>query len=252
VFVNLLLNAAQAIAPGDADANEVRVSTHLERPGWVSIEVRDTGDGIPEDALNHIFEPFFTTKSVGVGTGLGLSICHGIVKSLGGEMKVESRVGEGTLFRVLLRAAPREATAADPSVAEAPKAQRARVLVIDDEPMVLRAVKRMLSEHTVITSESAAEGLELITRGDRFDLVISDLMMPSMTGMDLFEELLKRSPDLARSMVFITGGATTLRSEAFLQSVTNDRLIKPFSAAALISLVNRRLESTHPKAGDTG
>ncbi len=102
VFLNLLINAAQAIPPAQVHANLVRVATYTDAKGRAVVEVRDSGSGIPPENLARIFDPFFTTKPLGVGTGLGLSICHGIVSSLGGEIDVESEVGKGTVFRVCL------------------------------------------------------------------------------------------------------------------------------------------------------
>ncbi len=106
VLVNLLLNAAQAIAPGDVEHNEVHIVTRMDERGRVVVEVRDSGAGMPPEVLSRIFEPFFTTKPLGAGTGLGLSICQGIVTSFGGELQVESRPGEGSLFRVVVPPAP--------------------------------------------------------------------------------------------------------------------------------------------------
>ncbi|HLM48731.1 MAG TPA: ATP-binding protein, partial [Myxococcaceae bacterium] len=109
VFLNLLLNAAQAIAPGQAREQEIRLSARedAEDPDRVVVEVRDTGCGIAPEHLERIFEPFFTTKPVGVGSGLGLSICHGIITAHGGDISVESAPGRGTTFRVSLpRARP--------------------------------------------------------------------------------------------------------------------------------------------------
>jgi C4-dicarboxylate-specific signal transduction histidine kinase len=105
VFVNLLVNAAQALPDGDPDRQQIRVSAWSEGGGTVAVEVSDTGPGIPREHLERIFEPFFTTKPVGVGTGLGLSICHGIVTRLGGEIRVDSPATGGARFRVLLPAA---------------------------------------------------------------------------------------------------------------------------------------------------
>jgi PAS domain S-box-containing protein len=102
VLVNLLVNAAQAITEGGAAANRIRISTRTDAAGRAVISVSDSGSGIPPEVLGRIFDPFFTTKPVGVGTGLGLFICHGIVKALGGEITVESKLGTGTTFRVLL------------------------------------------------------------------------------------------------------------------------------------------------------
>ena len=105
VFVNLLVNAAQAIPTGNADSNEVTVATRTDERGRIVVEVRDTGSGISPDVLKHVFEPFFTTKAVS-GTGLGLSICHGIVTGHGGRIEVESRPGAGATFRILLPLKP--------------------------------------------------------------------------------------------------------------------------------------------------
>jgi len=104
VFVNLFLNAAQAIAPGNAEGNEIRVTTLTDAQGRAAIEISDTGHGIPPETVERIFDPFFTTKPIGVGTGLGLSICHNIVNALDGEIAVHSRPGEGTTFRIALPA----------------------------------------------------------------------------------------------------------------------------------------------------
>jgi signal transduction histidine kinase len=101
VFLNLLVNAAQAIPHGDLQANEIHLSTRYE-DGWVVVAVRDTGVGIPKENLGRLFDPFFTTKPAGVGTGLGLSICHGIITAMGGRITVDSEPGRGTTFRVFL------------------------------------------------------------------------------------------------------------------------------------------------------
>jgi two-component system NtrC family sensor kinase len=102
VFLNLVINAAHAISPGRAAQNEIRISTRMDGPRHVVVEVSDTGCGIPAENLERIFNPFFTTKPVGVGTGLGLSVCHGIIKALDGDISVRSEVGRGTTFRVSL------------------------------------------------------------------------------------------------------------------------------------------------------
>jgi PAS domain S-box-containing protein len=105
VFVNLLINAAQSIPPGDPRLNTIRLMTHADG-GMVSVQVHDSGGGIPKEILDRIFDPFFTTKPVGEGSGLGLSICYGIVKSLGGDIRVESEAGKGSTFTVVLPAKP--------------------------------------------------------------------------------------------------------------------------------------------------
>jgi PAS domain S-box-containing protein len=241
VFVNLLINAAQAISPGNADRNEVCVQTAVDESGRVRVEVRDTGGGIPEDIQKRIFEPFFTTKAVGSGTGLGLSICHGIVTSLGGEIEVESEVGKGTIFRILLPPGRKQQTEAPTPAAVAPRALQGRILVVDDEDMVLRAIARILRGHDVVCTASAREALALLERGAQFDLLFSDLTMPTMTGIEFYEELLRRSPDVARRVVFLSGGAITSKVEDFLQSVPNVRIEKPFEVSNLLETVQHLL-----------
>jgi two-component system cell cycle sensor histidine kinase/response regulator CckA len=246
VLVNLLVNAAHAIAPGRADRNEVCVATRADERGRAVIEIRDTGEGMAQAVLKRIFDPFFTTKAVGIGTGLGLSICHGIVNSLGGEIQVESELGRGTTFRVLLPPAVaveeiRAAGAVD--VLETAKPLRGRILVIDDEDMLLRAIQRVLEDedHGVICTESAREALSLIKSGQQFDVILSDLMMPTMTGMEFYETLLAQYPDVARRVVFLSGGAITAQVDAFLKSVPNLRIEKPFKIATLREAIQRVL-----------
>ena len=241
VFVNLLLNAAQAIAPGSADRNEVTVATGLDERGYVQVEVRDTGPGIPAHVRDHLFEPFFTTKEVGSGTGLGLSICHGIVTALGGEIRVESEVGKGTTFRVLLPPGREQAAEVPAAPPAARPALKGRVLVVDDEEMILRAIARILRGHDLACVESARDALALLERGEGFDLILCDVMMPTMTGIDLYEELLRRSPEIARRVIFLTGGAISSKIEEFLQSAPNLRIEKPFEAGKLLDTVQRFL-----------
>ncbi len=237
ILLNLLINAAQAIPEGAVDQNEIRVATFADAHGRAVVEIRDTGVGIPRENLERIFEPFFTTKPPGVGTGLGLSICKGLVAAMGGDITVESQAGGGSVFRLRLPpAAPDRARPRSGAVAgRAPRA--ARVLIVDDEALVCKAVARALAEHEVATETRAAAALERIGSGERFDLVICDLMMPEMTGMDFHERLSSLAPDLARRTVFITGGAFTPKAREFLDRVKGPVVEKPFDGAALRKLV---------------
>jgi PAS domain S-box-containing protein len=246
VLVNLLINAAHAIAPGHAEQNEVFITLRTDEGGRAVIEIRDTGEGIRPDVIKRIFEPFFTTKKPGAGTGLGLSICHGIVKSLGGDIQVVSEPDSGTTFTILLPPAIPNVGVAPVPPEEAPATGlRGRILVIDDENSLLRAMQRILEdeEHHVVATDSAADALAMIERGDRFDLILSDLMMPKMTGVDFYERLLARNPVLAKSVVFVSGGAITAKVDAFLRSVPNLKIEKPFKAAQLRDVVQRVLAS---------
>jgi PAS domain S-box-containing protein len=231
VFLNLLINAAQAIPEGAPERHAIRARTRAEGLRAV-VEIEDTGSGIAPEILGRIFDPFFTTKPVGVGTGLGLSICHGIVSSLGGDIQVESEPGRGSLFRVRLPAASGEVAAQAPLPAVT--APRARILVVDDEAMVGRAVARILGvEHEVTAVTSGEAALSQLRAGPAFDLVLCDLMMPGLSGMDLFEQVRQADPAAAARFVFLTGGAFTDRAREFLERVQGPRLEKPFDPDGL-------------------
>lgn len=238
VFWNLLVNAAQALCEDAGAGGEVRVS--LRRQGErVLVEVADTGAGIPPELLDRVFDPFFSTKPVGVGTGLGLPICHRIVTSLNGEISVQSQVGRGTVFRVLLPALQQTERLATPPRAPAAAAPgpRARVLVIDDELPVAAMLSRVLGDqHDVQVTTSGREALALLLE-QPFDVVLCDLLMPGMSGMDLYRELAAQRPGLERRLVFMTGGAFTPRAADFLSRVNNPRLEKPFDLSRMRRLV---------------
>jgi signal transduction histidine kinase len=249
VFVNLLVNAAQAIPDGIAERNEIRIVMRTDDSGRAVVEVCDTGTGIAPEHLPRLFDPFFTTKPVGEGTGLGLSICHSIVSALGGELSVESELGHGSTFRVTLPAAPddvapvpeRAGRGAGPAAAQSPT-RRARILAIDDDPHIGNAVRETLArEHDVVAVTSAAEALRRLEGGEDFDLILCDLMMPMMTGIDLHEILRRARPELAARMVFLTGGAFTARARTFLSEVPNPRLEKPFDPKSLRSFIRQLL-----------
>jgi PAS domain S-box-containing protein len=244
VFLNLLVNAAHAIPEGAADRNEIRVRTRLDEQGRIVIEVRDTGVGIPEELRPRILEPFFTTKPVGVGTGLGLSICHSIIKSLGGELRFESEPGRGTMFQVLLHP-PQEVRRQKGTEKPVPQVgRRGRVLLVDDEQMVLNAMKRTLStEHEVRPFNRAKAALEWLEQGEPWDLILCDLMMPEMTGWEFHAALSQRWPERAGDIVFVTGGAFTDGARDFLGRVTNLRMEKPFDPRALRELVSTFLQA---------
>jgi signal transduction histidine kinase len=242
VFLNLVVNAAQSIVEGDADHNQIRVSTRLNGPGMVVVEIADTGSGIAPKHLTRIFDAFFTTKPVGVGTGLGLSICHRIVRSLGGELEVDSELGIGSHFRVVLPSAlSTEETPADVAPPSLLATRRGRVLVVDDEPLIATAIGRTLGlDHDVVLASAAATALERIHNGEEFDVILCDLMMPQMTGMDLYGELVRTAPGQAERVVFLSGGAFTAAARKFLEDVPNQRLEKPFDTRQLLALVNDR------------
>ncbi len=234
VFVNLLVNAAQAIPDGAADQHTIRVATGLHSDGRAMVEITDTGCGIEPGALGRIFDPFFTTKPVGEGMGLGLALSHAIVTEIGGEIEVESTLGKGTRFRVLLPVAA--AAVETPSVVVAPAPptiRRLRLLVIDDEPLLGQTLRRLLSNHDVTVESRGAAALARIAAGERFDRILCDLMMPELSGMDIHQVLGRDAPDQQRVMIFMTGGAFSAQARAFLRGIPNAVLDKPFDLGAL-------------------
>jgi len=249
VILNLVLNAAQAVPEGDVGANEVRVTTRYDAgAGAVVIEVSDTGVGIAPADQRRIFDPFFTTKPIGVGTGLGLSICHSTVTSLGGDIRVQSAPGKGATFTVMLPAAA-PAVQPEPQAEEA-AAPRARILVVDDEPLVGDVIQRLFGlRHEVVTVTRAADALTLVGAGARFDLVLCDLLMPDMTGMQLHDQLMAQFPDQARRTVFMTGGAYTERARAFAAQRSHRILTKPVDAREIEKVLRDTLSATGAARG---
>jgi PAS domain S-box-containing protein len=241
VFINLLVNAAQAMPEGDTETNEIRVVTSTDALGQAVVEIRDTGPGIAASVLARIFDPFFTTKAVGVGTGLGLAICHNIITGMHGRIFVESEVGKGSVFRVTLPASTAQLgqLPSTPPTADVTAVVRGRVLVVDDEPAVGLAVRRVLRDHDVTVVTTAQEALSLIADGALFDVILSDLMMPGMSGMDLYGVLARQNPKMAARVVFVTGGAFTPEANAFLDRIANERMEKPFHFKQLRELVRK-------------
>jgi PAS domain S-box-containing protein len=241
VFLNLLVNALQAMqTPRD---HEVRVRTYRAEGGTVAIEVTDTGDGIPSEALPKVFDPFYTTKPVGVGTGLGLFVCHGIVTSMGGTLDVRSVVGQGTTVRVCLPTTEGETGA--PSVPRdsppPPPTRRARLLLVDDEPSLGRAIAAALEdEHDVVAVTSGEAAIELLARDAAFDLILCDLMMPGTTGIAVWETVSRQRPDLGDKFVFVTGGAFTPEAAGFLEQ-GHPYLEKPFDLRELRAMLRGRI-----------
>jgi CheY-like chemotaxis protein/anti-sigma regulatory factor (Ser/Thr protein kinase) len=208
------------------------------------VEVSDTGCGIPEAALPHIHDRFFRAAPADVdGTGLGLAICHRIVAEHDGEISVKSRTGSGTVFRVVLRAENREVAEPAAALPEIRATRAGRVLVIDDEQMLCNAIERILgADHDVTTVTSVRDALSRLGAGEQFDLILCDLMMPEMTGMDLHEELQQSMPDQAAKFIFMSGGAFTDNARAFLARSCNPVIDKPFRGSGLRQVVARFLQ----------
>jgi len=241
VFLNLLVNAVEALPEGPVDRNRIWIRTFTDEAGRAVVEVSDDGPGIPAGDLPYIFDPFFSTKQ-GDGSGLGLPVCHNIVTTAGGEITVESVEGRGTTFRVVLPPASRsrEVVHETPRPERTGTAPRARVLIVDDEPLVAKSIRRALRHHDVTVVHGGSEAVELLTGDDgaSFDVVLCDIMMPEVTGMDVHDAVRERAPGREEIIVFMTGGAFTPRARAFLDSVPNRRIEKPFDVSVVRDIVD--------------
>jgi signal transduction histidine kinase len=239
VFVNLLVNAAQAIEPGAVDANQIRV-TVLKRDDDVAIEIADTGVGIPAANLERIFDPFFTTKPVGVGTGLGLSICHSIVTAFGGDLTVESEEGKGSTFRVTLPSAARAESGPHRTRAATPRpAEPARILVVDGEPTVAKAIRRVLSGHKVQTADGGIGALALLGEHP-FDLVLYDVMTRDLSAPDMWRRMQDLRAGLERRLALTAAGALAPEITRLVAENGVPCVDKPFDASEIELLLAMR------------
>jgi two-component system NtrC family sensor kinase len=259
VMLNLINNAHQAMTerggPGTLTlrtfVSTLPAGDAAVTPPMVILSVGDTGVGIPARDLNRIFDPFYTTKPVGQGTGLGLSICFGIVQEHGGRIWAESEEGVGTTVYVALPLLQDRATAdSDGSVGDVvgePEAQMScRVLVVDDEEPVANLLARLLRElgHQPIVVGSGAEALERLAR-EPFDLILSDVKMPGMSGFELHQTIKQANPELAARLVFVTGDMLSAATQARIAQSGNPYIAKPFAIERLETLV-RSLLSQRP------
>jgi len=238
VFVNLLVNAAQAIPEELPDRGTITVRTRRSATGRAVIEVSDDGLGIGPQHLGRIFEPYFTTKTHGEGTGLGLFVSLGIVRGFGGDIEVDSELGKGTTIRVYLPASESvDEIAPTPSQLMPVAPRRARILVVDDEPVVARAMRRMLPNHEVSIVLDARHALTSFEQTGPYDVVVCDLMMPDISGADLYVQASDRWPDLRNRFLFITGGAVTPKAQELLQHPDTRFLHKPVQSDELQAMV---------------
>ena len=233
-LTNLLVNAVQAIPAVRSGAVTVRAAALCER---VQLVVQDDGVGMSDEELRHVFEPFHAAKAPGQGTGLGLAVARTLLDAMQGSLRFESAVGRGTQAIVeLARTEPR--APAQPATTPAPSAAaRASLLVVDDDPDVLRSMARLLGrQHQVRIAAGVREALAAIEEDD-FDLVICDVMMPDGGGERFWAELLLRKPALMNRVAFMTGGAVTGEARAFLRRPPRPVLIKPFEVMVVNELL---------------
>lgn len=248
VVLNLALNAMDACERAPRPEVTVRV---LQAGEQVALVVEDNGPGVPDSAIPNIFKPFYTTKERGAGTGLGLKICADVVSAHGGHIEVHQRAGGGASFRALLPRAREDSglltlplpVTSRPTLAPA---RRKQVLVVDDDPVFSRTVRRSLKPHEVKTCAAASEAQALLLDPAYApDLVLCDVFLPGKNGNLLHSHVAKHRPEMARRFVFVTGGALGKEEAAYLRGSGCTTLFKPVELKSLLEL----LEDPNPASG---
>jgi CheY-like chemotaxis protein len=245
VLLNLINNAQHAIVAAKRESGRIRVTTS-HHAGTIRVQLSDNGEGMPPSILDRIFEPFFSTKLEGEGTGLGLSVSYGIVKEHGGTILASSREGEGTTFvmEFPIVSAKRSDFDSDRCVVGeiSPTSQPGRILIVDDEPSILDLMIDILATlgHQVDTAVNGKEAARKIEAG-HYDLIITDIRMPQMDGIDLYREIIASQPHLKRKIVFMTGDLINSRTMQFLTEIGATALPKPLEIDKLTGLVEEIL-----------
>jgi CheY-like chemotaxis protein len=250
VVLNLITNARDSMPHGgrvllqtnDVLLDQADASRHPDlHPGrYVSITVTDDGDGIPPRALPQIFEPFFTTRRG--GTGLGLATCYGIIKQSGGHIAVQSELGRGASFCVYLPSVDSEAELATTATPAKTAVGSERVLLVEDEAVVRSVVERTLQRagYSVVVATSGDEALELTQHDSRFDLLISDVVMPGVSGWELGKRLRGRWPKLR--ILYMSGYTEDVVNDDGVAGLGAPFLQKPFLPVDLLAAVRKLLD----------
>jgi PAS domain S-box-containing protein len=239
VFLNIVLNAEYFMTKAN-NKGQLVVKTEKTN-GNIRISFTDDGTGIIPENLDKIFNPFFTTKEVGKGTGLGLSICHGIITQHQGRIYAQSQPGKGATFVIELPivAEPVQAGKAKVTKKEPQKPRMAKILVVDDEKAILTFLSRLLTEwgHSVETINNADTALEKL-RAERYSLVLLDIKLPGMSGIELYHHIEEIAPALARRVMFITGDIMEGATRSFLEKTGAPYITKPLDIEVLKKTIN--------------
>jgi PAS domain S-box-containing protein len=242
VIVNLVTNAQHALR-GATPPRCITLATSF-RSGRLVLEVADTGAGIPLELQPRVFEPFFTTKAPGEGTGLGLPLCKGIIEEHGGSIELQSGVGCGALFRIVLpvqqaETAPRTA----PPAVYAQRAEARSILIVDDEADVAELLAELLREcgHDVDIAKGGLAGFERLAHHGGYDLIITDMKMPDLDGPGLYQQALRLNPELGSRFLFITGDGFSGQTQRFLAEAGAPSLNKPFESQHALSVIDAAL-----------
>jgi len=239
VFLNIIINAETEMKLAHGKGNLFIKTETMDNT--IRISFKDDGPGIAKENLERIFEPFFTTREVGKGTGLGLSVCHGIVTEHGGRIYAESELGKGATFIVELPLVtkPEQSKLAEPVADKSERVDGASILVVDDEPAILQFLSQVLTEegHRVETADNATEALERL-ESKRYSLILLDIKLPGVSGIELYKRIQKMAKFLARRVVFITGDVIGEDTKNFLARTKAPYIIKPFDTEQLKKDIN--------------
>ncbi|MDM8531073.1 GAF domain-containing protein [Anaerolineales bacterium HSG25] len=244
VFINLLTNASQALAP-QKSPRQVKITSAVNKNS-VILSLADNGPGIPDHVINQVFEPFFSTKKMGHGTGLGLSICFGVIREHKGRIWVENQTNGGAIFYIQLPVANTPTVLSEENnLSELNKLsnKKLNILAVDDETPVLELLQRVLSPmgHLIDQAKDAQSALQKLTKNN-YDLIICDIVMPDISGIEFYEIINNEYPYLADSFMFITGNASDLKTKDFLEQSGLPWLAKPFLPAELEKLINQQAD----------
>jgi two-component system cell cycle sensor histidine kinase/response regulator CckA len=241
VFLNLIVNAAHAVRSSERGHGTIRIETDVDGYARVVVRITDDGTGIPPEMMSRIFDAFVTTKRAGEGTGLGLYLSRSIVSALGGEIVVESTPGKGASFVITLPSTRVPAPPAERTTSSVVPLRRARIRVVDDEHAIGTVLHEALeSEHDLVVLTSGEAALEWLRSDSSFDVVLTDVSMHGMTGIDLLEHIRATHPLLAPKVVLMTGGAMSRAThDPALAGVPI--LDKPFAVESLRRAIGRAL-----------
>jgi nitrogen-specific signal transduction histidine kinase/CheY-like chemotaxis protein len=253
VLLNLCTNSAQAMAGKggiltvglfdvNLDSDNVVLYPNADPGAYVKLMVKDTGTGIAPADIERIFDPYFTTKEAGKGTGMGLAVAYGIIKSHGGHVKVYSELGDGTTFEVLFPRIESE-TISDDKKIDSPPMGNEKILFIDDEDFLVDLAKRMLEKlgYQVVVKQSPMEALEMFKdQPDEFDLVISDMTMPGLTGVELAKQIIAIRSDIP--FILCSGYNEHVSAEKIKGFGIKEFLMKPLEIKVLAKTIRRALE----------
>jgi signal transduction histidine kinase/ActR/RegA family two-component response regulator len=240
VFLNIILNAEVEMIQAHGKGN---LSVKTERiDNTIRVSFKDDGPGIPKKNLDKIFDPFFTTREVGQGAGLGLSVCHGIISQHRGKIYAQSRLGKGATFFVELPIVTKaeQLKLAEVAAKEPERVSRGRILVVDDDPIVQQFLNDVLTEegHDVEIVENGEDALGRID-SEEYDVILLDIKLPGMSGIELYKYMQKAAKSLARRVVFITGDVMSKDTMSFLSRTKASYITKPFDAEQLKKEIDR-------------